>query len=238
MAYTPLSLHIAAPCSEDWQEMRPAESGCRFCSSCQKQVTDFSQLTDREIVRLIKDSPDGICGRFRQSQLDRPLREYVPPAPKWKGLLAAGGLFVGAGATFLAHALPPLPGIEVVQSGLSSLGITHARESGVSSGVFRGRILDTEGEAIVGAELIVQGTDYTLHTDQDGRFSFFAESGQRLLIYSFGHQDRWYTIRQGDTGFYGTGVEWRQAPVERPVEMMMTGTVAGYEVPPPPLPGE
>ncbi len=94
MAYTPLTLHLADPCSEDWQQMTPTGDRGRYCNSCRKQVTDLSQLTDREIVRLLRNSEGGICGRLRKDQLDRPLREYPVPARSWQGWLAAGGLLV------------------------------------------------------------------------------------------------------------------------------------------------
>ena len=71
-----LQLHIPTPCHENWDKMTPVERG-RFCGSCQKQVVDFTNMSDREIAMFFKkpilsQSKDGsVCGRFMQDQLDR-----------------------------------------------------------------------------------------------------------------------------------------------------------------------
>ncbi len=51
--------------------MTPVVQG-RFCSTCHKTVTDFSLLTDREIIAyLSKHGNDNQCGKFHASQLGR-----------------------------------------------------------------------------------------------------------------------------------------------------------------------
>lgn len=59
--------------------MTLAEKG-RFCQKCAKNVIDFSQLSDEEIVRIIADQKGEICGRFRENQLSRPLALPVKPS--------------------------------------------------------------------------------------------------------------------------------------------------------------
>ncbi len=44
-----LFLRIPEPCHEDWQAMLPQEKG-RHCLACQKTVTDFTKMSDREII--------------------------------------------------------------------------------------------------------------------------------------------------------------------------------------------
>lgn len=76
-----LHLHIADPCHEDWETMTPQEKG-RFCDSCQKQVVDFSMMSDREIAQFFKRPSTGsVCGRFMADQLNRdiqPERKRLP----------------------------------------------------------------------------------------------------------------------------------------------------------------
>ncbi len=51
--------------------MTPTEKG-RFCTSCQKQVIDFSNKSDREIAMFFKKPSVGsVCGRFMDDQLNR-----------------------------------------------------------------------------------------------------------------------------------------------------------------------
>lgn len=74
-------LQIPVPCHENWDQMTQADKG-RFCGSCQKQVIDFTSMTDREIAQFFKKpSKDSVCGRFMQDQLDKDLdipRKRIP----------------------------------------------------------------------------------------------------------------------------------------------------------------
>lgn len=66
-----IQLTIAEPCHENWDGMTPVEKG-RFCGSCQKQVVDFSNMSDRQVAEFFKKPSTGsVCGRFMTDQLDR-----------------------------------------------------------------------------------------------------------------------------------------------------------------------
>ena len=66
-----IQLTIAEPCHENWDGMTPVEKG-RFCGSCQKQVVDFSDMSDRQVAEFFKKPSTGsVCGRFMTDQLDR-----------------------------------------------------------------------------------------------------------------------------------------------------------------------
>lgn len=66
-----IQLSIPKPCHEDWDVMTPVEKG-RFCGSCQKQVVDFSNMSDRQVAEFFKKPSTGsVCGRFMTDQLQR-----------------------------------------------------------------------------------------------------------------------------------------------------------------------
>lgn len=66
-----LQLTISELCHENWEAMTPVEKG-RFCDSCQKQVVDFSGMSDRQVAEFFKKPSTGsVCGRFMSDQLDR-----------------------------------------------------------------------------------------------------------------------------------------------------------------------
>lgn len=68
-----LVLHIPEPCHQNWDEMPPETKG-RFCGSCQKIVVDFTQLSDEQVKNYLLDKKNtNTCGRFKASQLGRPL---------------------------------------------------------------------------------------------------------------------------------------------------------------------
>ncbi|OSZ77498.1 hypothetical protein CAP36_14040 [Chitinophagaceae bacterium IBVUCB2] len=66
-----LQLSIAEPCHENWDNMSPVEKG-KFCGSCQKQVVDFTGMSDRQVAAFFKKPSTGsVCGRFMTDQLER-----------------------------------------------------------------------------------------------------------------------------------------------------------------------
>jgi hypothetical protein len=74
-------LTIPKPCHENWDKMTQAEKG-KFCSSCQKQVIDFTSMNDRELAAFFKKPSTGsVCGRFNNDQLNKELeipRKRIP----------------------------------------------------------------------------------------------------------------------------------------------------------------
>ena len=52
---------IKEPCQQGWENMSVSEKG-RFCSSCNKQVHDFSNSSIDDIKKAYSESRDGLCG--------------------------------------------------------------------------------------------------------------------------------------------------------------------------------
>lgn len=68
-----ITLSISQPCHESWNEMTPADKG-RFCLNCQKTVTDFSGMSDQQILSFLSNRQGNVCGRFHTEQLNREIR--------------------------------------------------------------------------------------------------------------------------------------------------------------------
>jgi hypothetical protein len=78
-----MKLSITQPCKAPWEEMTPVDHG-RYCLQCEKQVVDFSGMTDAEVVTYF-EKHGKVCGRFMPSQLDREMdipqkRSFIPAA--------------------------------------------------------------------------------------------------------------------------------------------------------------
>jgi hypothetical protein len=66
---TKYNITIPKPCHENWNAMTPSETG-RFCSSCTKNVVDFTTKNATEIQSFfIENQGKSICGRFKNEQL-------------------------------------------------------------------------------------------------------------------------------------------------------------------------
>jgi hypothetical protein len=82
------SISIPKPCHQSWQQMEPADQG-RYCQSCCKTVTDFSVMTDGDIIRYLS-SRSNVCGRFEDHQLTRINQQLQPEKPSYSLFKKAG----------------------------------------------------------------------------------------------------------------------------------------------------
>lgn len=94
----PIQISIPKPCHENWEEMTPMEKG-RFCESCQQQVYDFTNSSDREIINILK-SEKGACGRLRIDQLNRGLTIPKEKNKFWVAATATLISFIGLGSQY------------------------------------------------------------------------------------------------------------------------------------------
>lgn len=70
--------------------MTPVDKERKHCSSCDRVITDFSKMSDDELMLFFTHSNGKICGRFARHQLDRPmplLPKKTQPAKWWRTLL-------------------------------------------------------------------------------------------------------------------------------------------------------
>ncbi len=98
-------LHIPKPCHQDWNEMTPTQQGA-FCRSCQKEVIDFTAMTDDEVLQFLnKNNEKKLCGKATASQVNRlniVINENVlhTNIRQWKKYLAI--LLICFGSSFLS----------------------------------------------------------------------------------------------------------------------------------------
>ena len=98
MKKTNYSIQIDNPCAENWNTMTKTDKG-KFCTMCEKNVIDFSKLTDNEILKIIESNNKNLCGRFMKTQLNRVLIDTNPQtSPKLYQFLAGLLLFSVADA--------------------------------------------------------------------------------------------------------------------------------------------
>ena len=90
MSKTHLNLSIPKPCHENWDTMLPNEKG-KHCFSCQKTVVDFTKMTDSQIIHFFQEYKSSTCGRFLDTQLNRPILQPVitKPQSRFAWLLSA-----------------------------------------------------------------------------------------------------------------------------------------------------
>lgn len=66
-----MKIHLVNPCNVSEGKLQPIKGG-HYCADCKKAVTDYSNMTDTELLLHISEHGLG-CGQFRNDQLNRPL---------------------------------------------------------------------------------------------------------------------------------------------------------------------
>jgi hypothetical protein len=72
----PNTILIAQPCHKNWDTMLPNAAG-KFCTSCQKTVIDFTNLSQQEILTILQNSKTMPCGLFKASNV----QSFKEPSP-------------------------------------------------------------------------------------------------------------------------------------------------------------
>ena len=150
--------------------MLPAQKG-RHCEQCDKCIVDFTQKSDKEILRAYKRD-DSICGMFAADQLDRYIRApREGNAPL--GIAAAAALTL---STPLVAQNSPAPIVQVAQiMGADNQGHPETPESGDQDKPLRGRVFENASkEPLPFAEVVFFAGENNIHgayTDLDGYFS-------------------------------------------------------------------
>jgi hypothetical protein len=192
-----IQLTIAEPCHENWDKMTPVDKG-RFCDSCQKQVTDFSNMSDREIAQFFKKPSTGsVCGRFMQDQLDRDIE-----IPK-KRMPWVKYFFQVAIPAFLVSGKVAAQGkVKIFQKDTTvcyeaariTVGrVDAARLKRLRDRTIQGTVTDVDGRPIPGAMILIKGTLTGTVCGEDGKFFINVPDSIRpdiWVISSVGYETR------------------------------------------------
>lgn len=173
-------LTVPELCHENWDKMNPTEKG-RFCLSCNKEVIDFTLMTDAEILSHLQKKQGSTCGNFFNDQLQRPLAEASKRNPYWKylfRLMIPAFLIsqktkaqVGKLSVNYVHSIPYMP---AETSDDKSKSLTSSR------------VLDANtGQEIPFANITVKGSEKVITTDSSG--SFHISTGKKKVEIEISH---------------------------------------------------
>ncbi|XZF14344.1 hypothetical protein ACTHGU_21390 [Chitinophagaceae bacterium MMS25-I14] len=193
-----VQLAIPSPCSQSWQEMTPDAQG-RFCNHCRKSVIDFTEWSDKALYSFFENRNENVCGRFFQSQLNRPLQ--LPPQRHTKlyQLAVALGLSLILLPSSHIHARPKPPITEQNTFIQNDTAKTDSKDSFTVYGV----ILDAQKQPAINAIVRLEKNGTAKGgaiTDIDGQFSITVrepfEPGTYLINASYaGHLNQTIVLK-------------------------------------------
>jgi hypothetical protein len=185
-------LAVDNPCHENWENMSTSEKG-RFCGSCQKQVVDFTSMTDAEVASFFKKPSTGsVCGRFMQDQLERDFeipRKRIPWIKYFFTVALPAFLVSRSAGQEIKSTIKgdTTPVVSCDKSPVLMGKIALPRPSDPAPGRIIGRVLDPSGAPLVGATVMIKGTNMAVATDVEGKFRFtnLNTKDQIVLIASY-----------------------------------------------------
>jgi len=189
-----IKLSVAEPCHENWQSMAPSEQG-RFCSSCQKQVTDFSEMSNDEIYKTVLKGDANMCGRFSVTQLEREISGTVEKKSAWHkyffSLLVPAFLLTKQGnAQRITGKVSQRP----VCTASITMGAVAIREPVDKEFEFTGSVIDSGTKKIIpGASLQIKYLNYGMIAGSDGIFHIKGKTGNTkvvMMISAVGYQSK------------------------------------------------
>ena len=192
-----LKLSMNSPCGETFENFTPTTRG-GFCSSCSKEVIDFTSMTDQEIIDFFYNHNGKACGRFHESQLKSYyLKDTINPTYKNYAAIGVIGLSLAsflASSTAAAQDKKP-PQIKVWNQAKDSAKVLDVSKN--KPATVEGIVSDSEG-GLPGASVLLKGTIFGTETDFDGKFKFPKplKSGDVLIFSYLGFETVEITIGQ------------------------------------------
>lgn len=177
-----LTISLPLPCDQVWEDMIPLPCG-RFCSQCNKNLIDFTLLTDEQLALLLyRRQGAHLCGRFLDSQLNRPLPLVLAPPESPVRKLAKS----------IAAVMLAIPGVYAGTAGARQAepctrhSVSDAAEPAAPALIkVHGTISDaTTGQPLEGMEIILEGAA-TCYSDEQGRYTLYmpaAFAGRQLQL--------------------------------------------------------
>jgi hypothetical protein len=195
------TISISKPCSEKWANFTSTPEG-GFCSSCSKNVIDFTKKGESEIREFFRNNGAHTCGRFRPEQLRLYAHSSPPNISPGLTLLKAG--FVSLMLLLMsrqtsAQTLASNTKIEMVQY---SNPTKEERVTANPDHFIKGVVKSGEdNQPLPGINIIRKGSTEGTMTDLQGRFEFpVALNEGDVLVFTFiGLITQEYVVRKDTT---------------------------------------
>lgn len=219
-----ITIKIPEPCHEGWNNMTPSEKG-RFCSSCEKEVIDFSKKRDEELVKEL-EGKSNICGRFKSSQLNR---EVTLERKSSNSLLPYAASFL----------------LPLTLMGSNPAGTDNTKKDFVSLGIGRysagpaeriqvitsGKITDALGKPIFNVEIIVKESGRSELSGMRGDYQIKSLDHETLIFKKDG-----FVAQEVKLTNTSKTINIKLHPSVEDIDIMVLGGIAAptSNIPPPP----
>jgi hypothetical protein len=161
-------IHIPNPCSEN-PEYFSATSNGGFCQKCHREVIDFREMNDKDILDFLSRNPSKRCGIFSPNQL--PVLESPVRKMKFLGIWALGFLGI-TGFSFPVIAQTSVPP-SVEQKPFVDAVISKTDTTQLVKRTIKGKVISfyfSEKQSAPGALVQLKGYESKTTTNPEGYF--------------------------------------------------------------------
>jgi CarboxypepD_reg-like domain len=185
---TNFQILIPTPCHEDWGKFKPTSTG-GFCGSCQKNVIDFSIMSESQLVAYFRDLPTDnqhLCGRFRNDQLQKNY-DIESWFPQWN--ITNKTLNYEVPITQFRNSqntisLPLIRKMKMVRNMTMAILTFAFAESYGQQKTIAGQVVDHDGQPLPGVSISIKNTTKGIASDKDGKYNLTVDE-KDILVFSF-----------------------------------------------------
>ena len=192
-----LTIDVKEPCKEKFSNFSKTEKG-GFCQSCEKEVIDFTNFSDNELINYLSSGNKKACGMFKASQL----KTY-----ETNSIHSMTNSMLHKGIAMMSFSLLALCATEVKGQETASVEPTIELVSSLEGVVGKvqvvqekytltGTIVDEANAPLSGVNVVLKGTTVGTQTDFDGKFEFPQQLAENdILVLSFiGYETKTYKV--------------------------------------------
>lgn len=221
-----LTIDVKEPCKEKFSNFSKTEKG-GFCQSCEKEVIDFTNFSDNELINYLSQGNKKACGMFKASQL----KTY-----ETNSLQTMNNSMLHKGIAMMSFSLLALCATEVKGQETASIEPTIEMVSSLEGVVGKvqvvqekhtltGTIVDENNEPLPGVNVVLKGTTVGTQTDFDGKFEFPQQLEENdILVLSFiGYETKTYKVAANGSAKIDINITFDTYDVELMGEVVIGG---------------
>lgn len=188
-----LQLSVSQPCHENWDNFTPTATG-GFCGSCQKNVRDFTQMSDTELIAFFRNAAskksESMCGHFRNTQIQTKF-DVNQWFPKW--VIEENQLFYEVPIEKLSNqnvriTLPRFSNKQFIRNSIAAMLILSFSVNAQKK-IITGKITDAnDGSGLPGVSIQIVGTQKGTISNTDGEYKIEIEKNQKLRFGFIGYE--------------------------------------------------
>lgn len=190
-----INISINKPCNQNFENFKSTDKG-GYCNSCKKEVLDFRNLTDNEIVDFFSKNQNQTCGVFLEKQLKNYSESYLGSNYNGKKAFFRSLLGVSVLSLFTYNeGFSQTSEKDTISYEIKNIETKNSKQSKIEQEITKGFVFDELGP-LAGASVTVKNTNLSTSTDFDGNFMFSKKLnvGDIIIVSYIGFKTKEYAI--------------------------------------------